>query len=217
MEREMAAGRTQAVAEPASASLSPPTGLHARPAGTARRAGTMSGPALAPARAPAETPAETPATTGAPEPLARVTVAEAWLESPRVLGVRFADGRTDSFALRRLPFATGGVAGSVEIRYEGDMVALHAPTGDWEVLADELRLLAERGRLDDPAMSKRVGASCRRARLERGLTQKDVAALTGIAAPNLSRVERGGTPPRLRTLERLAAAYGTTVVDLVRE
>jgi len=217
MEREMAAGRTQAVAEPASASLSPPTGLHARPAGTARRAGTMSGPALAPARAPAETPAETPATTGAPEPLARVTVAEAWLESPRVLGVRFADGRTDSFALRRLPFATGGVAGSVEIRYEGDMVALHAPTGDWEVLADELRLLAERGRLDDPAMSKRVGASCRRARLDRGLTQKDVAALTGIAAPNLSRVERGGTPPRLRTLERLAAAYGTTVADLVRE
>jgi len=154
---------------------------------------------------------------GAAESLARVTVAEAWLESPRVLGVRFADGRTDSFALRCLPFATGGVAAGVEIQYEGDMVALHAPTGDWEVLADELRLLAERGRLDDPAMSKRVGASCRRARLERGLTQKDVAALTGIAAPNLSRVERGGTPPRLRTLERLAAAYGTTVADLVSD
>jgi len=178
----------------------------------------MSGPALAPARPPAATPpGGTPAAVGAAESLARVTVAEAWLESPRVLGVRFSDGRTDSFALRRLPFATGGVAGSVEIRYEGDMVALHAPTGDWEVLADELRLLAERGRLDDPAMSKRVGASCRRARLDRGLTQKDVAALTGIAAPNLSRVERGGTPPRLRTLERLAAAYGTTVADLVRE
>lgn len=179
----------------------------------------MNGPPPPPTALPPPTapPAGMPAATGASESLAGVTVAEAWLESPRVLGVRFADGRTDSFAVRRLPFATGSAATSVEIQYEGDMVEFRAPTGDWEVLADELRLLAERGRLDDPAVSKRVGASCRRTRLERGLTQKDVAALTGIAAPNLSRIERGGTPPRLRTLERLAAAYGTTVADLVRD
>jgi len=75
------------------------------------------------------------------------------------------------------------------------MVVVHAPTGDWEVLGDEFRMLAERGRLDDPKVSARIGAYCRRARLEAGLTQAEAAALTGIAAPNISRLERARPRP----------------------
>jgi DNA-binding XRE family transcriptional regulator len=150
------------------------------------------------------------------DPLAREIVREAWLTSPRVLTARFADGAVHSVPVRRLPFRTGTVVDSLELRYQGDMIVVHAATGDWEVLGDEFRQLAERGRLDNPEVSARVGACCRLARQEAGLTQVEAAALTGIAAPNISRIERGRTPPRLTTLERLAAAYGTTIADLLR-
>ena len=150
------------------------------------------------------------------DPLAREIVREAWLRSPRVLTARFADGAVHSIVARRHPVATGSIATSLEVTYQGDMVVVHAPTGHWEVLGDEFRMLAERGRLDDPKVSARIGAYCRRARLEAGLTQAEAAALTGIAAPNISRLERGKTPPRLLTLERLADAYGTTIAGMLR-
>lgn len=47
-----------------------------------------------------------------------------------------------------------------------------------------------------------------------GLTQTQVAELAGVTQQAVSSFERGRTVPRMRTLDRLAAAVGTTVTEL---
>ncbi len=51
----------------------------------------------------------------------------------------------------------------------------------------------------------------RQARTEQGLTLSDVSARTGIAVPNLSRIERGETDPRWSTINRLAQALDLSI------
>jgi len=46
------------------------------------------------------------------------------------------------------------------------------------------------------------------ARTAAGLTQKDLAARTGIAQADISRLENGNANPSLRTLQRLAEGMG---------
>lgn len=48
----------------------------------------------------------------------------------------------------------------------------------------------------------------RQERLRRGLTLADLASMTGIAAPNLSRLETGQVDPRASTLARVLGALG---------
>ena len=43
-------------------------------------------------------------------------------------------------------------------------------------------------------------------RKEKGLSQEDIARLTGIARPNISRIENGKFDPTLEVLTKLAAA-----------
>lgn len=49
------------------------------------------------------------------------------------------------------------------------------------------------------------------ARLEAGMTQKQLSEKTGINQSNLSRIERGNGNPSVATLERIAAALGKKV------
>ena len=46
------------------------------------------------------------------------------------------------------------------------------------------------------------------ARKQSGLTQKDLAARTGIAQSDISKLENGNANPSLRTLQRLAHGMG---------
>lgn len=49
------------------------------------------------------------------------------------------------------------------------------------------------------------------ARLEAGMTQKQLSEKTGINQSNLSRIERGNGNPSVATLGRIAAALGKKV------
>lgn len=49
------------------------------------------------------------------------------------------------------------------------------------------------------------------ARKESGLTQKELAARTGIAQADISKLEHGSANPSLHTLQRLAAGMGRTL------
>ena len=49
------------------------------------------------------------------------------------------------------------------------------------------------------------------ARIETGMTQKQLSEKTGINQSNLSRIERGNGNPSVATLERIAAALGKKV------
>ena len=49
------------------------------------------------------------------------------------------------------------------------------------------------------------------ARTGEGLTQKEMAARSGIAQGDISKLENGTANPSVRTLQRLAAAMGKTL------
>ena len=59
-----------------------------------------------------------------------------------------------------------------------------------------------------------VGTRLRELREQKGLSQGDVAGLTGIKRCYTSRVEHGHTVPRLENLERYAAGLGVPVYRL---
>ena len=56
------------------------------------------------------------------------------------------------------------------------------------------------------AESYDIAAKVMALRLERGLTQADLAARAGIDQADISRIERGATSPTWKTLQRVLAA-----------
>lgn len=58
---------------------------------------------------------------------------------------------------------------------------------------------------DEVDAASRLGAQLRAARTARGLSQSDLAAITGIQQSEISRIERGLGNPTTETLSRLAA------------
>jgi ribosome-binding protein aMBF1 (putative translation factor) len=49
------------------------------------------------------------------------------------------------------------------------------------------------------------------ARLQTGMTQKELSEKTGIAQGDISKLERGNSNPSIRTLQRLAAGMGMSI------
>jgi transcriptional regulator with XRE-family HTH domain len=68
-----------------------------------------------------------------------------------------------------------------------------------------LVLCVEDADMDDAI--RQFGENVRRARHERGWTQEDLSAKTGLAVVQISRIERGKREIRLTTLIRLLAAF----------
>lgn len=56
--------------------------------------------------------------------------------------------------------------------------------------------------------AKISGANIRRLRLERGLTQEDLAGEAGIAMRHVGRIERGESSPTVDLLGKLATVLG---------
>lgn len=52
-------------------------------------------------------------------------------------------------------------------------------------------------------------------RQKSGLRLKDLAERTGLSVSYLSDLERGRTQPPLKTLERIATAYGKSINDFI--
>lgn len=61
-----------------------------------------------------------------------------------------------------------------------------------------------------------LGQALRNARKERGLSQKEVASLSGIPQANLSRIEKGKANPGIREIERYLEAIGADMSIEVR-
>jgi transcriptional regulator with XRE-family HTH domain len=60
-----------------------------------------------------------------------------------------------------------------------------------------------------------VSENIKRIRKERGLTQKKLGELCGIAEPNIRKYENGKQNPKLETVEKIASALGVTPFDLM--
>lgn len=64
-------------------------------------------------------------------------------------------------------------------------------------------------------MRKLVGQNFARLRREKGLTQEEVSAKSGLSQQYISDLERGRRNPTVITLYELAEAIGVSHVDLV--
>jgi transcriptional regulator with XRE-family HTH domain len=67
----------------------------------------------------------------------------------------------------------------------------------------------------DQALIDRFGRNLRRARLEQGWSQAQLARESGLAVTEISRIERGGREVRLTTLMRLVDALGAPRHELL--
>jgi transcriptional regulator with XRE-family HTH domain len=67
-----------------------------------------------------------------------------------------------------------------------------------------------------PDLVNRLAHAIQRRRLERRLTQEELAAKAGITRGYLARLETGRHEPTLTTLQRLAKALKVTVADLIK-
>ena len=63
-----------------------------------------------------------------------------------------------------------------------------------------------------PAGNVRAGEAVAAARARKGLTQKELAEVTGIDQADISRIERGTANPSVGTLNRIAEALGARLV-----
>jgi transcriptional regulator with XRE-family HTH domain len=61
-----------------------------------------------------------------------------------------------------------------------------------------------------------AGRRIRALREARGLSLRDLAAISGVSAPMLSQVERGETSPTLAVAVRIASGLGLTLSQLLR-
>ena len=95
-------------------------------------------------------------------------------------------------------------SGRVEIADEGD----EEPPPTYQAEADAS---SEQGGATPVAW----GAHLRDQRLQRRLSLRQVAALTGLSASFISGIERGLANPSVAALQKLTAAYGVSIVDLV--
>lgn len=71
-------------------------------------------------------------------------------------------------------------------------------------LRDMINQARADGYLDDNPAAQAVAA----ARAVRGISQKQLAQMTGIDQSDISRIERGTANPSISTLERIAKALG---------
>ncbi|MCZ7646854.1 MAG: XRE family transcriptional regulator [Planctomycetota bacterium] len=68
-----------------------------------------------------------------------------------------------------------------------------------------------------PPVHRYVGRVIHLLRKERGMRQSELASLTGLKQPNLSRIENGLVVPRRSTLEKVAMALDLEVRELLSE
>lgn len=86
---------------------------------------------------------------------------------------------------------------------------------DWTVIrAASDAAFADELRDRDAEESRRVGRRLKALRENRGLSQRDIAQLAGMSAPQLSKLEAGATDMRLSTVRSLLRAMGTSFADI---
>lgn len=149
-----------------------------------------------------------------------------FVASDRALSFTFAGGRRYSVPLSAVGSSDGSSVLEITLLSEGSAASVVQSSGNrFEVPWDFVLHWADRdfeyykGRPDASRgreeAARVLAGRLRAQRKKRNLTQQQLADLTGIKRPNIARLERGIHTASLETLERVAAALGTTVAELV--
>lgn len=96
----------------------------------------------------------------------------------------------------RMLFTSGKLLGPYGIVWNDDL----------DIEAETIYEDGETVREEKPAAFVMVGEAIAAARARKGLSQKELAVLTGIDQSDLSKIERGIANPSVNTLDRIAKA-----------
>jgi DNA-binding XRE family transcriptional regulator len=105
----------------------------------------------------------------------------------------------------------------VYIEGDGEVFTVLQASGNefsvpWDVIKD---LASGRKRTPDAQVGKRIGQRVKEIRKKRGLTQNQLAEMSGIKRPNISRLEAGTHVPEIITMECLAVSLQVKTSDLI--
>ena len=67
----------------------------------------------------------------------------------------------------------------------------------------------------DEKIAKNIGQKIRQLRLDKGLTQKQLGDMCGIADSNIRKYETGRQNPKIDTLEKIAKALDIEITELI--
>jgi DNA-binding XRE family transcriptional regulator/Zn-dependent peptidase ImmA (M78 family) len=137
------------------------------------------------------------------------------------LQVEFANG--DVILVSRA--ALGIPDGLIELQLEHEGLSLKVTTEDdqetdasWtQIRAAVDPTFAQELRRRDMEESRRLGLRLRALREDRNLSQRDLAGVVGMSAPQLSKIENGSYDLRVSTVRALLRAMGATFADIATE
>ena len=99
-------------------------------------------------------------------------------------------------------FLSGQLMGSYGIIWNDDL----------DIEAETIYEEGETIKTVKPAFNVMVGNAVAAARARKGLSQKELAAITGIDQSDISRIERGIANPSIGTLNRIAEALDAKLI-----
>lgn len=123
----------------------------------------------------------------------------------------------------RISPATLGVSGTFEVIANDELgsagVRLDTSAGVRDISWLQLRVATDPGfarhmREEDTNEARRVAHRLKALREDRGLSQRDVAALADMTSPQLSKIESGAFDLRVSTVQALLRAMGATLADI---
>ena len=136
--------------------------------------------------------------------------------------VTFDSGKEYSFPRSSLEVDDGSGVASVQVERKRFFFRVTQASGSrYEVPWDRVLHEAEpsyawfRGRTARAKTARNVGATIRRLREAKGLTQDQLAMAVGMMRSNISRIEAAKHRPTLETMEKIAQALKISLVDLV--
>ena len=136
--------------------------------------------------------------------------------------VTFDSGKEYSFPRSSLEVDDGSGVASVQVERRRFFFRVSQASGNrYEVPWDRVLHEAEpsyaqfRGRTAEAKTARNIGATIRRLREAKGLTQDRLATAVGMIRNNISRIEAAKHRPTLETMEKIAQALKISLVDLV--
>ena len=136
--------------------------------------------------------------------------------------VTFDSGKEYSFPRSSLEVDDGSGVASVQVERKRFFFRVTQASGSrYEVPWDRVLHEAEpsyawfRGRTARAKTARNVGATIRRLREAKGLTQDQLAMAVGMMRSNISRIEAAKHRPTLETMEKIAQALKVSVAELV--
>jgi DNA-binding XRE family transcriptional regulator len=107
----------------------------------------------------------------------------------------------------------------LDVYIEGDgevFTVVQASGNEFSVPWDVIRSLAiGKKRTDNTEIGKRIGQRVKALRKKYGLTQNQLAKMSGVKRPNISRLEAGTHVPGILLIERLAESLQVKTSDLI--